>query len=194
LSIPALLLSFAVWMVWSVVVAKLPQVGFAYTTDQLFWLAALPGLSGATLRIFYSFMVPVFGGRLWTTLTTWSLMIPAIGIGFAVQDPQTPYWIMLGWLAVRLWRRQFCVVDVEYRLLLSQKGEGQRARTECRARQSRRQRDAIRCADCCRHRGVFGVSAARPQVSRQVKNSSCRTPDSSGSRSSRSAPLRPGSA
>jgi NNP family nitrate/nitrite transporter-like MFS transporter len=96
LSIPALLLSFSVWMVWSVVVAKLPQVGFDYTTDQLFWLAALPGLSGATLRIFYSFMVPVFGGRLWTTLTTWTLMIPALGIGFAVQDPQTPYWIMLG--------------------------------------------------------------------------------------------------
>ena len=36
LSIPALLLSFSVWMVWSVVVAKLPQVGFDYTTDQLF--------------------------------------------------------------------------------------------------------------------------------------------------------------
>lgn len=95
ISIPALFLSFAVWMVWSVVVAKLPQIGFAYSTDQLFWLAALPGLSGATLRIFYSFMVPIFGGRLWTTLTTWSLLLPAIGIGFAVQSPETPYWIML---------------------------------------------------------------------------------------------------
>ncbi|MEQ1754446.1 MAG: MFS transporter [Micropepsaceae bacterium] len=95
ISIPALLLSFAVWMVWSVVVAKLPAVGFAYTTDQLFWLAALPGLSGATLRIFYSFMVPVFGGRLWTTLATWSLLIPAIGIGFAVRDPSTPYVVFL---------------------------------------------------------------------------------------------------
>ena len=42
-SIPALLLSFAVWQVWSVVVAKLPSVGFQFTTDQLFWLAALPG-------------------------------------------------------------------------------------------------------------------------------------------------------
>lgn len=95
LSIPSLLLSFSVWMVWSIVVAKLPAVGFDYTTDQLFWLAALPGLSGATLRIFYSFMVPVFGGRLWTTLATWSLVIPAIGIGFAVQDPGTPYIVFL---------------------------------------------------------------------------------------------------
>lgn len=95
ISIPALLLAFSVWMVWSVVVAKLPSIGFSYTTDQLFWLAALPGLSGATLRIFYSFMAPIFGGRLWTTLTTASLMIPAFGIGYAVQNPQTPYFIFL---------------------------------------------------------------------------------------------------
>jgi NNP family nitrate/nitrite transporter-like MFS transporter len=95
LSIPALLLSFAIWQVWSVVVAKLPLVGFTFTTDQLFWLAALPGISGATFRIFYSFMVPIFGGRLWTTLTTWSLIIPALGIGFAVQNPETPYVVLL---------------------------------------------------------------------------------------------------
>ncbi|MCK9909053.1 MFS transporter [Microbacteriaceae bacterium K1510] len=95
LSIPALLLAFAIWMVWSVVVAKLPAVGFKFTTDQLFWLAAMPGLSGATLRIFYSFMPPIFGGRLWTSVSTWSLMIPAVGIGLAVQNPDTPYIIFL---------------------------------------------------------------------------------------------------
>jgi len=95
ISIPALLLAFAVWMVWSVVVAKLPLIGFDYSTDQLFWLAALPGLSGATLRIFYSFMVPIFGGRLWTTLSTFSLLVPAFGIGYAVQNPDTPYFIFL---------------------------------------------------------------------------------------------------
>jgi NNP family nitrate/nitrite transporter-like MFS transporter len=41
-------------------------------------------------------MVPVFGGRLWTTVATWSLIIPALGIGFAVQDPTTPYVVFLG--------------------------------------------------------------------------------------------------
>ena len=90
-----LMLSFAVWMVWSVVVARLPAIGFDFSTDQLFWLAALPGLSGATLRIFYAFLVPVFGGRLWTTLSTGSLLIPAFGIGYAVQSPDTPYLIFL---------------------------------------------------------------------------------------------------
>jgi NNP family nitrate/nitrite transporter-like MFS transporter len=95
ISIPALLLSFAVWMVWSVVVVRLPAIGFPYTTDQLFWLAALPGLSGATLRIFYSFMVPIFGGRRFTAVSTASLLLPALGMGWAVQDPTTPYGTML---------------------------------------------------------------------------------------------------
>ena len=36
-SIPCLLLAFAVWMVWSVVVVNLPSIGFKFTTDQLFW-------------------------------------------------------------------------------------------------------------------------------------------------------------
>lgn len=95
ISIPALLLAFAVWMVWSVVVVNLPNIGFKYSTNQLFWLTALPGLSGATLRIFYSFMVPIFGGRKWTTISTASLLIPAVGIGFAVQDVNTGYPTML---------------------------------------------------------------------------------------------------
>ena len=95
ISIPALLLAFSVWMVWSMVIAKLPAIGFDFTPEQLFWLAALPGLSGATLRIFYSFMVPIFGGRLWTTISTASLLLPAMGIGYAVQNPETPYLIFI---------------------------------------------------------------------------------------------------
>ena len=95
ISVPCLLLAFAVWLVWSVVVAKLPLIGFDYSTNELFWLAAVPGLSGATLRIFYSFMVPIMGGRLWTTISTGTLLIPALGIGYAVQNPDTPYLIFL---------------------------------------------------------------------------------------------------
>jgi NNP family nitrate/nitrite transporter-like MFS transporter len=95
ISIPNLLLAFAVWMVWSVVVVNLPNLGFTYSANQLFWLAALPGLSGATLRIFYAFLVPIFGGRRWTAIKTASLLLPALGIGFAVQSTATPYAVML---------------------------------------------------------------------------------------------------
>jgi len=95
ISVPALFLAFAIWQVWSVVAVSLPGLGFKYTTDQLFWLAAAPALSGATLRIFYSFMVPLVGGRRWTAISTASLLAPALGIGFAVQDNTTPYGTML---------------------------------------------------------------------------------------------------
>ncbi len=95
ISVPALFLAFAVWQLWSVVAVSLPALGFRYSTNQLFWLAAAPALSGATLRIFYSFMVPLVGGRRWTAISTASLLIPAIGVGFAVQDPTTSYPTML---------------------------------------------------------------------------------------------------
>ncbi len=95
ISVPALFLAFAIWQVWSVVAVSLPALGFQYSTNQLFWLAAAPALSGATLRIFYSFMVPLVGGRRWTAISTASLLLPAIGIGFAVQDNTTSYPTML---------------------------------------------------------------------------------------------------
>jgi len=95
ISVPALFLAFAVWQMWSVVAVSLPLIGFRYSTNQLFWLAAAPALSGATLRIFYSFMIPLVGGRRWTAVSTASLLVPAIGIGIAVQDPGTSYPTML---------------------------------------------------------------------------------------------------
>jgi len=96
LSVASLVLSFAVWMLWSVVVVHLPAAGFRYSTNQLFWLAALPALCGATLRIFYAFAVPVLGGRRFTVLTTASLLLPAVGLGLAVQDPGTAFeWMVV---------------------------------------------------------------------------------------------------
>ncbi|WP_269791044.1 NarK family nitrate/nitrite MFS transporter [Stenotrophomonas sp. Iso1] len=95
ISIPALLLAFSVWVLFSAVAISLPRIGFNFTTDQLFWLVALPSLSGATLRIFYSFVVPIFGGRRWTALSTASLLLPTIWLGFAVQNPNTPFWIFV---------------------------------------------------------------------------------------------------
>lgn len=91
LSMAALLLAFVVWVVWSVIVIELPRVGFQFTPNQLFWLAALPGLSGALFRVLYSFVVPIFGGRNWTVFSTALLLLPTLWIGVAVQDPNTNY-------------------------------------------------------------------------------------------------------
>ncbi len=91
ISIPALLLAFSVWVIWSVIVVRMPEVGFQFDKAQLSWLVALPALSGATMRIFYSFMVPIFGGRRWTAISTASLLIPTIWLGFAIQNPDTTF-------------------------------------------------------------------------------------------------------
>ncbi len=90
-SMPPLFLSFAVWMVWSVVVIELPKIGFQFSTGELFWLAALPGLSGSLLRLAYSFVVPIFGGRNFTVFSTVTLLLPALWMALAVQDPNTNY-------------------------------------------------------------------------------------------------------
>jgi NNP family nitrate/nitrite transporter-like MFS transporter len=90
-SMPALFLSFAVWLVWSVVVVELPRIGFDFTTAELFWLAAAPGLSGAALRLLYAFVVPIFGGRNWTVFGTATLLLPTLWMAVAVQDPGTDY-------------------------------------------------------------------------------------------------------
>ncbi|GAA3320198.1 hypothetical protein GCM10020331_030210 [Ectobacillus funiculus] len=66
-----------------------------FSQEQLFTLAAIPGLVGATLRFVYTFGVGQFGGRNWTVFTTAILAVPAIGIGVAVQNPDTPYSTML---------------------------------------------------------------------------------------------------
>ncbi|SDV50515.1 NarK family nitrate/nitrite MFS transporter [Chitinasiproducens palmae] len=95
ISIPALLLAFAVWSLFSVVAVRLNSAGFRFTDQQLFLLAALPSLSGATLRIFFSFAVPVFGGRRWTALSTAALLVPCVWLGVAVQNPHTPYGVFL---------------------------------------------------------------------------------------------------
>ena len=56
-------IGFSVWLMWSVVAPRLPQVGFKYSTDQLFALVAIPGLVGALMRFPYTLAVPKFGDR-----------------------------------------------------------------------------------------------------------------------------------
>lgn len=90
-----LTLAFIVWFVVSALVVRLPQIGFQLTTGQLFWLAAMPGLAGGTLRLIHMFLTPMFGTRAVVSLSTLSLLIPAVGWYFAVQNPETPYWVLM---------------------------------------------------------------------------------------------------
>src|SRR3989304_8146306 len=74
-----LVLSFATWFLMSALVVRLPSIGFQYTKMQLFWLAAMPGLAGGTLRIVHTFLVPVVGTRHVITIAALLKLSPAIG-------------------------------------------------------------------------------------------------------------------
>ncbi|MBP5980545.1 MAG: antiporter [Halomonas sp.] len=93
ISIPSLLIGFAVWMMWGMITTQMQNLGFAFTTDQLFTLTAMAGLAGATLRIPASFMLRLAGGRNTIFLTTTLLIIPATGTGIALMNPGTPFWV-----------------------------------------------------------------------------------------------------
>jgi NNP family nitrate/nitrite transporter-like MFS transporter len=90
-----LIMAFIVWFVVSALVVRLPAIGFDLTTSQLFWLAAMPGLAGGTLRIIHTFLIPLYGTRKVVTISTLSLLIPAVGWFYAVQNPATPFWVLM---------------------------------------------------------------------------------------------------
>lgn len=91
----SLILSFATWFVMSAVVVRLPGIGFKFTEMQLFWLAAMPGLAGGTLRLIHMFLIPIFGTRKVIAIATLAKILPCVGLGFAVMNPGTPFWIFL---------------------------------------------------------------------------------------------------
>lgn len=72
----ALTLSFVVWTLWATIAAQLNQIGFHFTDTQIFTLASLPGLVGATCRLFYTYMLGLLGGKNWTLFST-ALLPPA---------------------------------------------------------------------------------------------------------------------
>src|SRR5918997_841649 len=92
-SIFAEFLGFSVWQLFSIVAALLPAIGFTFDSNELFWLVALPGLVGATMRFPYTFAVGLFGGRNWTIISALLLLMPCVLLGVIVQNPQTPFWL-----------------------------------------------------------------------------------------------------
>ncbi|HEV7808318.1 MAG TPA: MFS transporter [Solirubrobacteraceae bacterium] len=102
LSIFAEHLGFNVWVLWTIIVINLANAGIAMSLPEQFWLIAVPNLVGAALRIPYTFAVPRFGGRAWTTITVGLLLIPTLLLAFLVPsgwlaglDHGTQFWVLL---------------------------------------------------------------------------------------------------
>lgn len=98
ISIPSLFLAFATWMMWSIIIVKMQDLGFTLGEMDpekrkalLYTLPAIAGLAGATLRIPNSFLVPIGGGRNVNFFTTACLLTSALGTGIALMSRDTSY-------------------------------------------------------------------------------------------------------
>ena len=90
ISIPCLLVGFATWLMWGIIAVQMINLEFAFTKPELFTLAGIAGLTGATLRVPSSFLIRLAGGRNTIFFTTTAMLIPAIGAGIALQSKSTP--------------------------------------------------------------------------------------------------------
>lgn len=110
ISIPALLLAFAVWIMWGMLVTYMKDFGFTFgmlegltegteeyknaladVNNMYYTLPAIAGLAGATLRLPNSFLISLGGGRNVIFVTTALLIIPAVGAGYGLSNVNTSY-------------------------------------------------------------------------------------------------------
>jgi len=95
-------LGFSIWVLWTIIVINLSQVGITMSVPEAFWLTAVPNLIGSGLRIPYTFAVPKFGGRAWTAISASLLFIPCLLLALLVpsgwlasQSHDTQFWVLL---------------------------------------------------------------------------------------------------
>lgn len=86
-----LVMCFASWFLASAIAPKLTNLGFDISKDQLYWLTAIPGLSGGLMRLVWMVLPPIMGTRKLLVMTSALLVLPVIGWGWAVQDNTTSF-------------------------------------------------------------------------------------------------------
>nr|MDQ2724243.1 MFS transporter [Actinomycetota bacterium] len=77
-------LGFCIWVVWTIVVLNLADIGIPLSVSEQFVLTLLPNLIGSILRIPYTFAVTRFGGRAWTAFSATLLLVPALLLAVVV--------------------------------------------------------------------------------------------------------------
>ena len=95
-------IGFSIWVLWTIVVLNLANIGIALSVSELFVLVAVPNLIGSFLRIPYTFAVPRFGGRMWTAISASLLLIPVLLLATVVpsgwlgnQSHDTQFWVLV---------------------------------------------------------------------------------------------------
>jgi NNP family nitrate/nitrite transporter-like MFS transporter len=103
-------IGFSVWVLWTIIVLNLGNIGITMSVSELFLLTLVPNLVGSVLRIPYTFAVPRFGGRAWTVVSAGLLFIPTLLLAVVVPS---------GWLVhqshnAQLWTLLLCAATAGF--------------------------------------------------------------------------------
>src|SRR5690606_15872928 len=91
----SLFLAFVAWFLPSALIPKLNPLGYSFTTSQLYWMAAMPGLSAGLFRLVWMVLPPIMGTRKMVAVTSLLLVFSTLGWGVRVQNPTAPYWELM---------------------------------------------------------------------------------------------------
>jgi MFS transporter, NNP family, nitrate/nitrite transporter len=103
-------IGFCVWVLWTVVVLNLANVGIALSVSELFVLTLVPNLVGSLLRIPYTLAVPRFGGRAWTAVSAGLLFIPTLLLAIVVPSG----WLVQQSHATQMWVLVLCAATAGF--------------------------------------------------------------------------------
>ncbi|ANH40038.1 Nitrate/nitrite transporter NarK [Nocardioides dokdonensis FR1436] len=90
-----LTLAFVAWFLPSAIIPKLNALGYTFSQNQLYWMAAMPGLSAGLFRLVWMVLPPIVGTRKLVSLTSLLLIASTLGWGVRVQTPDAPYWELM---------------------------------------------------------------------------------------------------
>ncbi len=90
-----MVLAFATWYLVSAIAPRLNDIGYVLSKEQLYWLVAVPGLAGGSLRLVFMFLPPILGTRTLVALSGALLVLPLFGWVLAARDNTTPYWVLI---------------------------------------------------------------------------------------------------
>jgi len=90
-----LTLAFVAWFLPSAIIPKLNALGYSFTANQLYWMAAMPGLAAGLFRLVWMVLPPMMGTRKMVSLTSLLLIASTLGWGVRVQSPTAPYWELM---------------------------------------------------------------------------------------------------
>lgn len=90
-----LTLAFVAWFLPSAIIPKLNALGYTFSQTQLYWMAAMPGLSAGLFRLVWMVLPPILGTRKMVSITTLLLIASTLGWGVRVQTPDAPYWELM---------------------------------------------------------------------------------------------------